>query len=257
MKQATTICLGVLSAILCLSGAGQGQPAATVQVQGTIRAVNCQAYTLTLQTPSGVTVYRAAASAAVVVNSTGVPFCALQQYLGATANVWLTPTGNEILITHIDAVAQPYQPPAPPPAPTAPAPYGPMTGIWDFTFAVIKGNDIDRRRLGFLQNEYRCAQGGMRLICRSMDGRIVLSGSVGDGVSLALGENVNEGAVSYVNCYRFGCFGGLFSTGYSVAMQLRGRVTEPTYAKGEWNATIKVDFSNYPVEGTWEAIKVQ
>ncbi len=133
-----------------------------------------------------------------------------------------------------------------------------MTGLWDFTFDVTKGNDTDRKRLGFLQAEYRCAQGGTRLVCRTADGKIILKGSTAeDGVALALGENVTDGSTTYVNCYNFGCYGGSYDTGYSVAMQLRGKVTEPTYARGDWTAVIKVDFSNYPVEGKWEAIKVQ
>lgn len=122
MKQASAILVGVLVALLGLAEAGQAQPPASVQVQGTIRAVDCQAYAVTLDTANGSGVYRAAASAAIIVNSAGVPFCALQQYPGASANVWLTAIGNELVITRIDAVGQAY---APPPAPYTPAPYPP------------------------------------------------------------------------------------------------------------------------------------
>ncbi len=129
MKQVSAICLAVFMVLLGLPGAGQAQPPTTVQVQGAIRGVDCQASTLTLETPGGVAVYRTAASAAITVNSTGVPLCGLQQYLGASANVWLTASGNELKITRIDAMVQTYQPP-PAPAPAAPASYGPPYPIY-------------------------------------------------------------------------------------------------------------------------------
>jgi hypothetical protein len=123
MGHAVAIFLATLTALLGLSGVGQAQPPATVQVQGTIHAVDCNANTLTLETPGGSSVYRAAASAAIVVNSAGVSLCALQQHLGAPANVWLTAIGSELVITRIDAVTQTSQH-TPAPAPAAPVPYG-------------------------------------------------------------------------------------------------------------------------------------
>jgi len=125
MKQGTAIFLGVLIALLGLADVGQAQPPGTVQVQGTIRAVDCQAYAVTLDTAGGRVVYRVAASAAIVVNSAGVPLCALQQYPGASANVWVTAIQNELVITRIDAVGQAYAPAPYAPAPYAPAPYAP------------------------------------------------------------------------------------------------------------------------------------
>jgi hypothetical protein len=121
MKQGIAIFLGVLMVLLAFTDVGQAQPPQTVAVQGTIRAVDCQANTVTLDTAGGPVVYRAAASAAIIVNSAGVPLCALQQYTGASANVWVTAIQSELVITRIDAVGQAYAPSQP--APYAPAPY--------------------------------------------------------------------------------------------------------------------------------------
>ncbi len=119
MKRATAIVVGALVALLGLADAGQAQPPASVQVQGTIRAVDCYAQTVTLDSGGGSGVYRAVSAATITVNSAGVPLCALQQYPGASATVWLTAAGNELVITRLDAVGQAYPPP--PPAPYAPA----------------------------------------------------------------------------------------------------------------------------------------
>jgi hypothetical protein len=115
------IFLGVLTALLGLSDVGQAQPPASVQVQGTIRAVDCNAQAVTLDTGGGSGVYRAAGGASITINSVGAPLCALQQYPGTPATVWLTASGNELLITRLDAAGQAYAS-APPPA-YAPAPY--------------------------------------------------------------------------------------------------------------------------------------
>ncbi len=123
MIRGTAIFLGVLMALLGLSDVGYAQPPASVQVQGTIRAVDCYAQTVTLDTGGGSGVYRAAAGATFYFNSAGVALCALQPYAGVSATVWLTAVGNELLITRLDAVGQAYAPPAP--APYAPAPYTP------------------------------------------------------------------------------------------------------------------------------------
>jgi hypothetical protein len=127
MKRSVATLLGVLVILLSLSDVGQAQSPASVRVQGTIRAVDCNAQTVALDTGSGTGVYRAAGAATFYVNSTGTSLCALQQVVGAPATVWLTAGGNELLITRVDVAAQTYtQPPAtaPYPAPTyAPAPY--------------------------------------------------------------------------------------------------------------------------------------
>ena len=121
MKRAMVICLCVASAFLGLSGVGEAQPPATVEVQGVIQAIDCHASTVTLQTQSGVSVYHSAESAAIVANSTPIHLCDLEHYVGSPANVWLTAVGNEFVITRIEATGSTYQPS---PAPAAPAPYG-------------------------------------------------------------------------------------------------------------------------------------
>jgi hypothetical protein len=115
------IFLGVLTALLSLSDVGQAQPPASVQVQGTIRAVDCNAQTVALDTGGGSGVYRTAGGASITLNSVGAPLCALQQYPGAPATVWLTASGNELLITRLDVAGQGYA--TPPPPAYAPAPY--------------------------------------------------------------------------------------------------------------------------------------
>jgi hypothetical protein len=115
------IFLGVLTALLGLSDVGQAQPPASIQVQGTIRAVDCNAQTVALDTGGGSGVYRTAGGASITLNSVGAPLCALQQYPGAPAIVWLTASGNELLITRLDVAGQGYAPASPPAY--APGPY--------------------------------------------------------------------------------------------------------------------------------------
>lgn len=119
VKRGVVVLIGVFVALLGLSDVGQTQPPASVQVQGTIRSVDCYAQSVTLDSGGGTGVYRAAGAATIRVNSLTVPVCALQQYLGAPATIWLTASGNELLITRMDVAAQTYAPPAT----YAPAPY--------------------------------------------------------------------------------------------------------------------------------------
>lgn len=127
MKRGIAVLVGVLVVLLSLSDVGQAQAPASVQVQGTIRAVDCYAQAVTLDTGGGTGVYRTAGAATFYVNSTGTSLCALQQVVGAPATVWLTALGNELLITRVYVAAQYTPPPATAPsypAPTyAPAPY--------------------------------------------------------------------------------------------------------------------------------------
>lgn len=125
MKRGVAVLVGVLLALLSLSDIGRAQPPASVQIQGTIRAVDCNAQTVTLDTGGGTGVYRTAGAATFYINSTGTSLCALQQVAGAPATVRLTALGNELVITRVDVAAQTYTPPpATAPAPTyTPAPY--------------------------------------------------------------------------------------------------------------------------------------
>jgi hypothetical protein len=123
MKRAAVISLSVVLACLSLSGAGLAQPPASVEVQGVIQAIDCHASTVTLQTQGGISVYHTAESAAIVVNSAAVPLCALEQHVGSPANVWLTPVGNEFVVTRIETAGGTYEPSAAPPAPAPSGPY--------------------------------------------------------------------------------------------------------------------------------------
>ncbi len=121
MRKVTALLLGMLLPLLGWSGVGQAQ--SSVQVQGTIQAVDCQAQTVVLSGPGTSNTVSAAPYTAVLVNSTSVPFCALQQYIGAPATAWLLASGNEFTVTRIDVIgpaAAAY--PAPPAAVVAPLP---------------------------------------------------------------------------------------------------------------------------------------
>ena len=104
MRKATALVVGTLLALLGLSGTGQAQ--SSVQVQGTLQAVDCQAQTVVLTGPGASNTIAAASYTAVLVNSTSVPFCSLTQYVGAPATAWLVATGSEFVATRIDVVGQ-------------------------------------------------------------------------------------------------------------------------------------------------------
>src|SRR5216683_6030089 len=87
MRQAVALLLGMLLPLLGLSGIGNAQ--STIQLQGTIQAVDCQSQTVLVNTAGGTNVVPVSPYAPVSVNSTSIPFCALQQYIGTPATVWL------------------------------------------------------------------------------------------------------------------------------------------------------------------------
>jgi len=102
MRRAIALLLGMLLPILGLADAGLAQSA--VSIPGTIQAVNCQNHTVVLSGAGGANTLAATNSTSVVVNSTSVPFCTLQQYVGDSATAWVVPSGNEFLMTRIDVV---------------------------------------------------------------------------------------------------------------------------------------------------------
>jgi hypothetical protein len=59
-----------------------------------------------------------------------VPFCTLQQYVGASATAWLVPGGNEFQLSRIDVVgpATSASQPAPAPAVSSPSTLGIIVG---------------------------------------------------------------------------------------------------------------------------------
>ena len=113
MRKAIAVLLGTLAPVLGFSGSGQAQ--SSIQVEGAIQAIDCQAQTLVLSSPSASNTVVAAPYTAVLVNSTSVPFCALRRYYGAPAIAWLVASGSEFVATRIDVVAQVAVVPAPPP----------------------------------------------------------------------------------------------------------------------------------------------
>ncbi len=120
MRKAAALLLGTLLPFLGLSGIGQAQ--SFVQIQGTIQAVDCQDQTVVLSGPSASNRVDVGPYTAVLVNSTRVPFCSLQQYLGASATAWLLASGSEFLATRIDVIAQVYVAPPPPTVVVEPLP---------------------------------------------------------------------------------------------------------------------------------------
>lgn len=119
MHRVTAGLLGILLPLLGLAGTGQAQ--SSVQVQGIIEAVDCQAQTLVLTGAGASNTIVTAPYTAVLVDSASVPFCALQQYVGAPATVWLLATGSEFVATRIDVAAASVAVPPPPESPPAPA----------------------------------------------------------------------------------------------------------------------------------------
>lgn len=114
MRKLIALLLVTLLAVLGLPGTGRAQ--SSVQVQGTIQAVDCQAQTVVLSAPGNSNTIAVAPYTAVLVNSTSVPFCTLVQYLGAPASAWLVASGSEFVATRIDVVGRAAV------APVAPAP---------------------------------------------------------------------------------------------------------------------------------------
>ena len=115
MRKATALVVGTLLAVLGLPGTGQAQ--SSVQVQGTLQAVDCGAQIVVLSSPGNSNTIAAASYTAVLVNSTSVPFCSLTQYVGAPASAWLVATGSEFVATRIDVVGQVAVAPVVPVAP--------------------------------------------------------------------------------------------------------------------------------------------
>lgn len=100
MQKTVALLLGTFLPVVGFSGTAQAQ--SSVQVQGTVQAVDCKAQTIVLSSPGASNTVAAAPYTAVLVNSTSVPFCSLQQYIGASATAWLVASGNEFIATRID-----------------------------------------------------------------------------------------------------------------------------------------------------------
>jgi len=135
MQKAIALLLGMFLPVVGLSAIAQAQ--SSVQVQGTIQIVDCKAQTIVLSSPGTSNTVVAAPYTAVLVNSTSVPFCSLQQYIGASATAWLVASGNEFIATRIDVhVAAAPVPAAPAPA-YSPYPYNgysPYNGYYPYYY---------------------------------------------------------------------------------------------------------------------------
>jgi hypothetical protein len=114
MRKLTAITLGVLVAMLAMSGIGQAQ--GVTAIQGTIQAVDCRTNSVVLHAPDGTHVFPAGPNTAVFVNSAPVGLCTLQQYIGASATVSVVPYANQWVAERVDVYV------AATPAPTSPAP---------------------------------------------------------------------------------------------------------------------------------------
>ena len=115
MQKAIALLLGTFLPVAGLSGIAQAQ--SSVQIQGTVQAIDCKAQTIVLSNPGTSNTVVAAPYTVVLVNSTSVPFCLLQQYIGASATAWLVASGNEFIATRIDVhVGAASVPAAPAPA---------------------------------------------------------------------------------------------------------------------------------------------
>jgi hypothetical protein len=140
MRKPIALLLGTLLPLLGLSGIGQAQ--SSVQVQGIIQSVDCPARAVVLRDAGSgaLNTIVAAPYTPVLVGTTSVAFCTLEQYIGAPASVWLVASGSEFVATRIDilgpAVAAPPpvvgipQPvPVPEPAPAQDVSPLPIVGI--------------------------------------------------------------------------------------------------------------------------------
>lgn len=86
--------------LLGLNGVSQAQTAA--KIQGTLDAVDCQSGTMTLDSSGNTQTIYASDSTAVAVESSSVPFCTLDGYVGAPVDAWVVPYGSEFIATQID-----------------------------------------------------------------------------------------------------------------------------------------------------------
>jgi hypothetical protein len=105
------VALAAFIPFLGLSGVGQAQTAA--EITGDLQAVDCQSGTMTLDSSDGnADVIYASDSTAVTVESSAVPFCTLDGYVGAPVTAWVVPYGSEFYATQIDVTGPAYVLPA-------------------------------------------------------------------------------------------------------------------------------------------------
>jgi len=94
------VAITIFVSLLRLSGVGQAQTAA--EIQGTLDAVDCQSGTMTLDSSGNTQTIYASDSTGVAVESSSVPFCTLDGYVGAPVDAWVVPYGSEFIATQVD-----------------------------------------------------------------------------------------------------------------------------------------------------------
>jgi hypothetical protein len=102
VQKLIAVAIAVMIPFLGLSGIGHAET--TAELQGTIEAVDCQSGAVTLDTGGTAAVIDASDTTAVAVEDSSVPFCALEGYIGAPADAWVVPDGEQLLATQVDVV---------------------------------------------------------------------------------------------------------------------------------------------------------
>jgi uncharacterized membrane protein YgcG len=154
MTKLGAMTVGMIVAGLMVPGIVHAQN--VIVIQGTIQAADCQANTLALKAADGSTrVFSAASSTAVFVDSAAASLCTLPRYVGSSATVWITASGDQLLAGRVDvSVAAPVIPESVPGYGTGAynGPYyGPYYGPYFYPFFGV-GIDVDP---GFRDRDFR------------------------------------------------------------------------------------------------------
>jgi hypothetical protein len=106
MIKMAALALAALLPFLGLAGIGPVQQAqaqqAELEVDGIIQSVDCQDGSMTLSANDGLNTIDATNDTAVLINTTSVPFCSLEGFVGAPATAWLQPNGDQFYASQID-----------------------------------------------------------------------------------------------------------------------------------------------------------
>jgi uncharacterized membrane protein YgcG len=105
MTKLLVLSIGAVLAVLAPAYAVQAQ--SVLQVDGTVQGVDCAGNTLTLAAADGTHTFLASAATSVHVDSTASSVCALSQYIGSHAHVWLTASENQLLAGRVDVMSAP------------------------------------------------------------------------------------------------------------------------------------------------------
>jgi hypothetical protein len=145
MRRAIAVLAGV---VLLLGLPGPGRAQTSVEVEGTIQAVDCAAQSVVLSRSGGSNVVNTGPYTAVLLNSTSVSLCALKDYIGAYATAWLIAQENTFTATRIDVyVSAAPAPPSPAPVPAyvpVPSLAGVVLGtivVAGLVYLLVRGHD--------------------------------------------------------------------------------------------------------------------